>query len=109
MTRRAAGYSTRTFARRFVAEVGSTPPPRLTDQRLLEARRLRDATELPIEEVACRCGLGTAANLRLQLARDASITPTAYRNAFRGHGMPDGTLSASKTTRSRMPELDSDR
>ena len=74
-----AGYSTRTFARRFVAEVGATPLRWLTDQRLLEARRLLEATELPIEEVAWRCGLGTAANLRLHLARDASPTPTAYR------------------------------
>jgi hypothetical protein len=30
-----------------------------------------------IEEVAQRCGLGTAANLRLHLARDASTTPSA--------------------------------
>jgi transcriptional regulator GlxA family with amidase domain len=79
-----SGYSTRTFARRFVAEVGATPLRWLTDQRLLEARRLLEATELPIEEVAWRCGLGTAANLRLHLARDAATTPTAYRRAFRG-------------------------
>jgi len=83
-----AGYSTRTFARRFVAEVGATPLRWLTSQRLLEARRLLEATELPIEEVAWRCGLGTAANLRLHLAREASITPTAYRNAFRGDAIP---------------------
>ncbi len=79
-----AGYSTRTFARRFLAEVGATPLQWLTAQRLVEARRLLEATELPIEEVAWRCGLGTAANLRLHLARDASVTPTAYRHAFRG-------------------------
>ncbi len=84
-----AGSSTRTFARRFLAEVGATPLRWLTDQRLLEARQLLEATELPIEEVARRCGLGTAANLRLHLARDASITPTAYRNAFRGHAKPE--------------------
>ena len=83
-----SGYSTRTFARRFVAEVGATPLRWLTDQRLLEARRLLEATELPIEEVAWRCGLGTAANLRLHLARDAAITPTAYRRAFRGEAAP---------------------
>lgn len=83
-----AGYSTRAFARRFLAEVGATPLRWLNDQRLLEARRLLEATELPVEEVAWRCGLGTAANLRLHLARDASITPTAYRNTFRGDAIP---------------------
>lgn len=34
--------------------------------------------------IAQRCGLGTAANLRLHLARDAGTTPTGYRTAFRG-------------------------
>jgi AraC family transcriptional activator FtrA len=84
---RHAGYSTRAFARRFVAEVGATPLRWLTNERLFEARRLLEATELPIDEVARRCGLGTAANLRLHLARDASITPTAYRHTFRGDAM----------------------
>jgi transcriptional regulator GlxA family with amidase domain len=79
-----AGYSTRTFSRRFAAEVGRSPLRWLTAERVLEARRLLEATELPIEEVAWRCGLGTAANLRLHLARDASTTPSAYRNTFRG-------------------------
>jgi transcriptional regulator GlxA family with amidase domain len=61
-----------------------TPLRWLTAQRLLEARRLLEATDLSIEEIAQRCGLGTAANLRLHLARDAATTPTAYRTAFRG-------------------------
>ncbi len=84
---RHAGYSSRTFARRFVAEVGVTPLRWLTAERLAEARRLLEATEIPIEEVAWRCGLGTAANLRLHLARDAATTPTAYRRAFRNNGI----------------------
>jgi transcriptional regulator GlxA family with amidase domain len=83
---RHAGYSSRTFARRFVAEVGVTPMRWLTEERLDEARRLLEATEMPIEEVAWRCGLGTGANLRLHLARDAATTPTAYRRAFRSSG-----------------------
>jgi transcriptional regulator GlxA family with amidase domain len=81
-----AGYSTRTFSRRFAAEVGRSPLRWLTAERVLEARRLLEATELPIEEVAWRCGLGTAANLRLHLARDASTTPSAYRHTFRRGG-----------------------
>jgi transcriptional regulator GlxA family with amidase domain len=80
---RRAGYSARSFARHFLAETGMTPMRWLAAQRLLEARRLLEATEMPVEEVAQRCGLGTAANLRLHLAREASTTPTAYRNAFR--------------------------
>jgi len=79
-----AGYAPRTFARNFLAETGLTPLRWLTAQRVLEARRLLEATDLPIEEVAQRCGLGTAANLRAHFARDAATTPTAYRRAYRG-------------------------
>jgi AraC-like DNA-binding protein len=48
----------------------------LAAARIREARRLLEATDLPIEVIAARCGLGTAANLRLHLARDAGTTPT---------------------------------
>jgi transcriptional regulator GlxA family with amidase domain len=92
---RHAGYSGRTFARRFVAEVGVTPLRWLTEERLVEARRLLEATELPIEEVAWRCGLGTAANLRLHLAREAQTTPSAYRRAFRSSGVAGADLRRS--------------
>jgi transcriptional regulator GlxA family with amidase domain len=79
-----AGYSARSFARRFVEETGMTPLRWLTAQRLLEARRLLEASDVSVEEVARRTGLGTAANLRIHLARDAGTTPTGYRLAFRG-------------------------
>ncbi|MGW1108518.1 helix-turn-helix domain-containing protein [Streptomyces sp. NPDC002540] len=69
---RQAGFAPRTFARRFVTEVGTTPLRWLTAQRLLEARQLLESTDLPVDEVA-----------RLHLARDAATTPTAYRRAFR--------------------------
>lgn len=38
---------------------------------------------MPVEEIAHRCGLGTAGNLRLRLAREAATTPTAFRRASR--------------------------
>lgn len=84
-----AGWAPRTFARRFVAETGTTPLRWLTAQRLLEARRLLETTDLPIEQVATRSGLGTAANLRLHLARAIGTTPTTYRFAYRGRQWRD--------------------
>ncbi len=78
-----AGWAPRTFARRFVAETGTTPLRWLAAQHLLEARLL-ETTELPVDQVAQRCGLGTAANLRLHLARDTGVSPTAYRRTYRG-------------------------
>ena len=79
-----AGYSPRSFARHFVAEIGTTPGRWLTAQRLLEARRLLEVTDISIDEVAHRSGLGTAANLRIHLAREVATTPTSYRRAHRG-------------------------
>jgi len=88
---RQALMSARTFARRFTAETGSTPLRWLLAQRLLEARRLLEATDLPVEEVARRSGLGSADNLRLHLGRDASATPTGYRAAYRGRPSADSS------------------
>jgi len=80
---RRAGVSTRTFARRFRAETGTTPAQWLLDQRVLAARQLLERTGLPIEQIAVRSGFSTAAALREHFARRVSTTPTAYRRAFR--------------------------
>jgi transcriptional regulator GlxA family with amidase domain len=82
---RHAGWAPRTLARRFAAETGMPPMRWLTAARVREARRLLEVSDLPVEDIAARCGLGTAANLRLHLARDAGTTPTAYRAAYQGY------------------------
>ncbi|HET9591754.1 MAG TPA: helix-turn-helix domain-containing protein [Solirubrobacterales bacterium] len=79
---RHAGVSPRTFARRFRAETGTTPLQWLLAQRVLEARRLLEATDLPVDEVAWRVGFGTAASLRDHFRRATATTPTAYRRSF---------------------------
>lgn len=79
---RHAGVSPRTFARRFRAETGTTPLQWLLSQRVLEARRLLEGTDLPIDEVAWRVGFGTAASLRDHFRRATATTPTAYRRSF---------------------------
>lgn len=79
-----AGVSPRTFARRFVAETGTTPLKWLHSQRVLEARRLLEHTDLPVEQVATRAGFGSAPSLREHFRRATATTPTAYRRAFAG-------------------------
>ena len=79
---RHAGVSPRTFARRFREETGTTPLQWLLAQRVLEARRLLEESDLPVETVAWRCGFGTAASLRDHFRRATATTPTAYRRAF---------------------------
>ena len=86
-----AGYAPRTFARRFRAETGTTPLQWLLAQRVDHARRLLEATDLPVEHVAARAGFGTAVNLREHFRRHVATTPTAYRRAFSASlSMPRG-------------------
>jgi transcriptional regulator GlxA family with amidase domain len=81
---RHAGCSDRTFARRFRAETGTTPLQWLLGERVLLARRLLEATDLPVEDVADEAGFGTAASLRGHFRRATATTPLAYRRTFRG-------------------------
>ena len=59
-----------------------TPLRWLHEQRILHARRLLEETDLPVEDVAARCGFGTATTLREHFGRSVHTTPTAYRRAF---------------------------
>ncbi|MDY6809926.1 MAG: helix-turn-helix domain-containing protein [Actinomycetota bacterium] len=74
--------STRTFARRFVDEVGVSPHRWLTEQRVLQARRLLESTTLPIDEVASRVGFASATLLRHHFNANVGVTPTVYRRRF---------------------------
>jgi transcriptional regulator GlxA family with amidase domain len=78
-----AGFSERTFARRFRAETGTTPLRWLLAERVDAARRMLEATDEPVEVVAVACGFGTATGLREHFGRACATTPTGYRAAFR--------------------------
>lgn len=78
-----ARMSVRTFSRRFRAETGMSPGAWLVEQRVRLARQLLETTELPVEEVARRAGLGTAASLRQHMRAAIGVPPLAYRRTFR--------------------------
>ena len=77
-----AQMSSRTFARRFRTDLGTTPAAWLGRQRLLHAQRLLEETELGLEQVAWESGFGSAAVLRQNFARKLGLTPSAYRSRF---------------------------
>jgi transcriptional regulator GlxA family with amidase domain len=78
--------SSRTFARRFRAETGTTPHRWLIRQRVLRAQHLLESSDEPIERVAQLSGFGNAANLRHHFAQVRGTTPVAFRRTFRRAG-----------------------
>ena len=77
-----AKVSVRTLTRRFTTETGVTPFQWLLQQRLLRARELLETTDLTVDHVARRSGLGSGESLRQHLSRQIGMTPATYRGAF---------------------------
>lgn len=81
---RESGLSARQLARRMRTEAGLTPLEWLHQQRITRAQDLLERTEASVEQIAARCGMGTATTLRRHFQRTVGVSPTAYRTAFRG-------------------------
>ena len=79
-----ARMSVRTFTRRFREETGLSATHWLVQQRVALARRLLEATDLPVEKVAADAGFGTTASLRQHLHAAIGVAPLTYRRTFRG-------------------------
>jgi transcriptional regulator GlxA family with amidase domain len=94
-----ARMSIRTFTRRFRAETGVSPGQWLLTQRVEHARRLLESTDLPIDRVAERAGMGSATSLRTHLHATIGVSPATYRRTFRGptpnHNPVDPGVSCS--------------
>lgn len=80
---RRAGMSTRNLARHFDRALGVTPLHWLHTQRVHLAQELLETTDAPVEQIAARTGMGTAATLRRHFTRAVGVPPDTYRRTFR--------------------------
>lgn len=79
----AASMSERNFLRRFKLEMGVTPSDYLLYVRLDMCCRLLVETDLPVDKIARRCGLGGGNWLAKLFRKHLAATPTEYRASKR--------------------------
>ena len=82
-----SAMSPRTFARRFGESVGSTPHQWVLRQRVIQAQRLLESTDLSIDAISSQCGLGSAQNLRIHFRHIVGVAPVDYRRTFRAEAV----------------------
>lgn len=81
---RAAGMSSRNLARHFHAVIGVSPLRWLLSERVRRAQELLETSDLSVEQVATRTGMGTATTLRRHFSDQLGVPPDTYRRTFRG-------------------------
>ena len=68
-----------TLTKLFKAELGMTPIEYLWHHRLVVAKKFLEFTELPIGEIACRCGFKTTQHFSRKFEEKMGSNPTAFR------------------------------
>jgi transcriptional regulator GlxA family with amidase domain len=80
---RQAGMSSRNLARHFHAVTGTPPLRWLLTQRVRRAQELLETSDLSVEQIASRTGMGTATTLRRHFGEQLGVPPETYRRTFR--------------------------
>ncbi|REG59490.1 AraC family transcriptional regulator with amidase-like domain [Paraburkholderia sp. BL6669N2] len=80
--------SPRTFARRYVDEVGRTPAKTVSALRLEAASRALAESRRPLKRIALDCGFGSEQNLRRAFLRRFGVLPLDYRERFMSAAAP---------------------
>lgn len=76
---RRAGLSPRTFHRRCLAHLATTPAKLLDKLRVERARDLLASRELPLKSLAASCGFSSTACMNRAFERELGMAPRAYR------------------------------
>lgn len=80
---RRAAMSSRNLARHFTAVTGTSPLRWLLTERVRLAQELLETSDLSVEQIAARTGMGTATTLRRHFGRQTGVPPETYRRTFR--------------------------
>ncbi len=79
--------SPRNFQRVFTSTIGKSPARFVEELRVETARRQIERTAKSLDEIAARCGLGSADAMRRSFLRLLDSTPSEYRNRFHSSGI----------------------
>jgi transcriptional regulator GlxA family with amidase domain len=79
--------SPRNFQRVFTSGAGKSPARYVEELRIETARRLLERTRQSMDEIADRCGFGSADVLARAFTRVLQVTPGEYRSRFRSSGI----------------------
>jgi transcriptional regulator GlxA family with amidase domain len=74
-----AGVSERQLGRLFLRELGTTPGRYVRTARTEAAAQLLATSDLSLDRIAARCGLGTAETVRQTFLKHYGVTPSHYR------------------------------
>lgn len=76
--------SVRNFSRVFLKQSGMSPGKFLEKMRLDQAKSMLEYTDMSIDLIADKCGLGSSVTLRRVFLKNLSLSPAQYRKAFKG-------------------------
>ncbi|WP_206057259.1 GlxA family transcriptional regulator [Nitratireductor sp. XY-223] len=79
---RRAGLTQRALEQRFKNELGASPRTVYRRIRLLAARKMVDETQLPVGEIALRCGYENPSAMTRAFVAEFGMTPRDVRNAL---------------------------
>ena len=78
-----SNMSVRNFTRVFLRETGLTPAKFVEKLRIEVARKYLEDSDLTMDQIAAKCGLGGLVSMRRTFMRHMMVSPSDYRRSFR--------------------------
>ncbi|MFJ1704872.1 GlxA family transcriptional regulator [Kitasatospora sp. NPDC088346] len=97
-----ANMSLRNFARVFRREVGTPPAQYIEQMRIARARKLLETTDLPVAQIARRCGFPAPETFFRSFGRTLELTPNEYRQRFQTVSPAGHIVRAAPSDRSTV-------